>query len=300
MRYREIQCKTALNRVQGMPFKWSLNPYRGCVHACHYCYARATHSFYDLNADEDFETQIFVKKNVADALRRDLRSSWTGEQVALGTATDAYQPAEGRYRLTRSLLEVLLERHVPVGLVTKSPLVIRDADLLSALARVAQVRVWFTITTVDMRLWRKLEPGTANPFNRLRALRILREADVPAGVLMAPVLPCLTDSTSSIEAVAAHARAHGAAFFGATALRLMPLVKEHYLGFLEREFPHLVPRYLSAYTHTNAPRHYTEPLEARIDAVRERFGFGENSMRTRTLVPPAAPPFRLGQLALPL
>src|SRR5947209_7797708 len=134
--YLEISCKSALNRVQGMPFAWSLNPYRGCTHACHYCYARASHTYFDLNADEDFETRIFVKVNVADVLRRELaRPSWRGEPIALGTATDCYQPAEGRFRLTRQVLEVCLDYSQPVSIVTKSTLIRRDQELLAALAR---------------------------------------------------------------------------------------------------------------------------------------------------------------------
>jgi DNA repair photolyase len=197
--YSEVICKTALNRVQGMPFNWSLNPYRGCVHACHYCYARASHSYYGLNGDEDFETRILVKINFPEVLRQELRRpSWTGEQVALGTITDCYQPAEGRFRLTRRVIEALLERHNPMGMVTKSPMILRDIHLLAKLAQVAKVRISFTITTVDLDLWRTLEPGTASPLKRLYAIRQLNDAGVPAGILLAPVLPGITDSVESI------------------------------------------------------------------------------------------------------
>src|SRR3712207_1856783 len=188
--YLEVRCKTALNRVRGMPFKWSLNPYRGCAHRCHYCYARASHTFLEMDADEDFETKILVKVNFAEVLERELaRPSWRGEQVALGTATDAYQPAEGRFRITRRVIEALLKRRNPMSLVTKSPLVLRDRDLLADLAAVAKVRVFFTITTMDRALWRRIEPGTAPPLKRLHVLRLLNEAGVPAGVLLAPILP---------------------------------------------------------------------------------------------------------------
>ena len=157
--YIEIQCKTALNRVRGMPFNWSLNPYRGCVHRCHYCYARASHTYYGMDADGDFDTKILVKVNFAEVLQRELsRPSWRCEQVALGTVTDAYQPAEGRFRLTRRVLEALRQRGNPMSLVTKSPMVLRDRDLLAELAQVAKVRLFFTITTLDRTLWRLLEP----------------------------------------------------------------------------------------------------------------------------------------------
>ena len=198
VQYIEVQCKSALNRVRGMPFKWSLNTYRGCAHACHYCYARASHTYYGLNAGEDFETKIYVKVNVADVLRRELaRPSWLGEQVALGTITDCYQPAEGRFRVTRGVLEALLERRNPISMVTKSTLVLRDLDLLAELARVAHVRVYFTVTTMDPALWRVVEPGTPPPWKRLHVMRLLLQAGVPAGVLMAPILPGLTDSVAA-------------------------------------------------------------------------------------------------------
>jgi DNA repair photolyase len=308
VQYILSHCKSALNRVQGMPFKWSLNPYIGCSHGCRYCYARA----YYVRADhgspgEDFETKILVKSNFADVLRRELsRPSWRGEQVALGTATDAYQPAEGRFRLTRRVLETLRDAANPMGLVTKSPMVLRDLDVLAELARVAKVRVFFTITTVDLDLWRVLEPGTANPYKRLYVLRKLREAGVPAGVLLAPILPGITDSVESIEAVARAAAEHQAAFFGATALRLAPIVKEHYFGFVGDEFPDLLPRYQRAYGGIHAPSEYQAALQVRVDRIRARYGFDEDSMRKRKLVPDrdderSALPRRVGaQLALPL
>ena len=274
--YREIECKSALNRVRGMPFSWSLNPYRGCAHACHYCYARASHSYLGLNVDEDFESQIFVKTNFVDVLRRELaKPGWRRELVALGTATDCYQPAEGRYRLTRGVIEALLEAGTPLGMVTKSPMVLRDVDLLARLAAAVHVRVCFTITTVDLELWRRLEPGTANPFKRLAVLRQLNAAGVPTGVLLAPILPGITDTVERIEAVCAAAADYGAAFFSATALRLAPLVKDHYLGFVSAQFPALLPRYVRAYPGTYAPPDYLAKLEARVERISTRFQLGE-------------------------
>lgn len=302
MQYVPIRCKSALNRVQGMPFRWSLNPYVGCAHACRYCYARAYYALAERgDAGRDFETRILVKANFAEVLRRELaRPSWRREQVALGTATDAYQPAEGRYRLTRGVLEALRDFRTPVGLVTKSPLVLRDADVLAELARTAKARVFFTITTLDSELRRTLEPGTANPLKRLHVMRLLNEAGVPAGVLLAPILPGITDSLASIEAVAAAAAEHSAAFFGATALRLAPIVKQEYYAFVGSTFPDLLPRYQRAYAGTNAPRAYREKLDERIDRVRERYGFAEDAMRERHLVPAPTREPAIGQLALPL
>lgn len=287
-RYIEIQCKSALNRVRDMPFKWSLNPYRGCAHACHYCYARASHTYYDLNADEDFETTIFVKVNVADVLRRELaRPSWTGEPVALGTATDCYQPAEGRFRLTRGVLETLLDHETPLSIVTKSTMILRDRDLLAALARRVKVRVFFTVTTLDRALWKMIEPGTPPPLQRLRVLEELRAAGVTAGVLIAPILPGITDSAESIDAVMAAAEAHGASFCGASSLRLAPLVKEHYFGVVAERFPDLLPRYQRAYTGAYAPRAYRDRLDERIEQLRARHHFGGDVAPTSEPAPPA-------------
>src|SRR5215212_10279828 len=232
--YIETPCKTALNRVSGMPFRWSLNPYRGCVHGCRYCYARATHPYLGLNADEDFETKIVVKTNMPDLLRQELRKpSWTRERVAIGTATDAYQPCEGRYRLTRRCLEALRDAVTPVSVVTKSTLILRDLDLLAELAQGPGAIVYFTITTLEEPLWRLIEPGTPPPLKRLEVMQRLSNAGVPCGVFLAPILPGVTDSAESIDEVAAAAKAHGAASFGSAVLRLAPQVKEHYFGFIE-------------------------------------------------------------------
>ncbi len=306
VQYREILCKSALNRVQGMPFNWSLNPYRGCAHACHYCYARASHTYFDMNGDEDFETKILVKVNFAEVLQQELgRPSWKGELVALGTVTDCYQPAEGRYRITRRVLDLLREVRNPMGMVTKSPMVLRDLDILVELARLAEVRISFTITTLDTSLWRTLEPGTANPSKRLHAMRLLNEAGVRCGVLLAPILPGITDSVESIEAVAEAAAEHRAAFLGTTALRLKPVVKEHYLGFVGATFPALLPRYQQAYPGTYALREYRVKLDARVERIRAKYGFVDDYMRRR--LPPAAKPQHSpaavcsqAQLALPL
>lgn len=301
--YVEIACKSALNRVRGMPFDWSLNPYSGCSHACTYCYARAFYAKADHgDGGRDFETRIYVKTNVVPVLRRELaRPSWKGDAIAIGSSTDAYQPAEGRYRLTRGIVEALLDRGNPASLVTKSPLIVRDADLWAELSRRAKVRVCFTVTTLDHDLWRLVEPGTPPPIQRLRALRRLVDLGVPAGVLLAPILPGLTDSAASIEAVARAARDHGAAFFGATALRLAPVVKQNYLEFVDQSFPALSPRYRRAYPRTNAPEDYQAKLNERVDAIRARHGFGDGSMRQRySGFAPAGPAIPGGSRQLPL
>jgi len=279
-RYDETTCKTALNRVRGMPFAWSLNPYRGCVHSCHYCYARATHVHYGMNAGDDFSGKIVVKTNFAAVLRAELaRPAWRREPVAIGTATDAYQPCEGRYRLTRAVLAALGEFRTPASLVTKSTLVLRDADLLTELARAAGVTVYFTVTTLDPAVWRLVEPGTPPPAKRLAVMERLVAAGVPCGVFLAPILPGITDSVASIDAVAAAARDHGASSFGTSVLRLAPPVREHYLGFVTTCFPALLPRYERAYRGANIRPAYQAAMERRVVHVRARHGFAADAMR---------------------
>src|SRR5687768_6990758 len=198
-RYQEIHCRSALNRVKGMPFAWTLNPYRGCTHACHYCYARRYHTQFELGADDEFASIIFVKTNFVDVLRRELQKpSWQGEYVAVGTATDCYQPIEGHYKLTRRSLEVLCEFRNPAGVVTKGPMIVRDKDVLADLSANAGCSVYVSVPCVDEDVWRQLEPGTAHPMQRLRAVRELVDAGVRAGVLMSPIVPGISDRKSVV------------------------------------------------------------------------------------------------------
>ena len=213
VRYEEIRPSGALNRVRGMGFKWSLNPYQGCVHGCHYCFARHYNYFQNLDPGEDFSEIIFVKVNAPEILLGEIsRPSWKREEVAIGTSTDPYQPIEGKYRLTRGCLEVLCRRRNPISLVTKGTLVIRDIDLLAELSRVAGCTVCFSITTLDDTLKRRLEPGTPPPLKRLQAMERLALAGVNAGVLLAPIVPGITDSLENLTAVVRGAAEHGARF----------------------------------------------------------------------------------------
>jgi len=260
-KYIPITCKSALNHVKGMPFRWSLNPYRGCVHACHYCYARETHSYLGLNAGTDFETSIFYKENIATVLQKELRApSWPRESIAIGTATDAYQPVEGRLGITRACLEVLARERNPLSIVTKSTLIIRDLDCLQELSGHADVRVYFTITTLDEDLWRQLEPGTPPPLKRLEILSLLASAGVETGVLMAPVVPGMTDSRESIDSVAHAAASHGAKIFSAQPLRLAPLVKDHFFGFLANNQPDLLRWYDRNFRTDQAPAEFQQRI----------------------------------------
>src|SRR6266480_1148000 len=220
--------------------KWAINPYGGCVHRCTFCFAVQYRVKADQGTQQDFGTRLFIKTNLLHVLAQELRRpSLQGEHITVGTATDPYQPVEGRYKLTRGALTLLRDHRNPVSLLTKSPMIVRDVEILADLARGPGATVFFSITTVDLGLWPIVEPGTANPFHRLRAMRTLREAGVLAGVFMAPVLPGLTDSAASIEAVAAAARDHKAAHFSATPLRLAPHVKEFYMGYVGRAYPDL-------------------------------------------------------------
>lgn len=288
--YHSVECKSAINRVTGMSFNWSLNPYRGCIHACHYCYARATHSFLGLNADEDFEREIFAKVNIAEVLGRELgRPSWNRESVAIGTATDAYQPVEGHLRLTRQCLEAFIRHRSPATVVTKSKLVSRDIELWKELADVADARVYFTITTLNEEVWRVAEPGTPSPSARLTTLRTLSAAGVPTGVLMAPVLPGITDSEESIMAVAQAVAEAGALSFTALPLRLAPLVKEHYFEWVSTNYPELLRRYERSYPTRNLSKEYQGRIAAISDAARDRFGLSDRRLRgTRPSITQAA------------
>ena len=270
--YEEVQCKTALTRVQNMAFGWSLNPYRGCTHGCHYCFARSTHFYYDLNADEEFSSIIFVKVNVADVLRLELSSPrWRRERVVLGTATDPYQPIEGRYRLSRAVLEACLDFRTPLSIITKSSLVVRDTDRLAELARRLGCTVNFSLTTLDRSLWRRLEPGTAPPGQRLRAMQRLVAAGVHAGVLLAPIIPGITATKENLEAVARAAAEHDACFLSANVLNLGIGVKEHFLEYLRGEYPWLLGDYRRLYPGRYAPERYTEPIYDYVRLVQRRY-----------------------------
>ena len=271
--YEEMSCSSAINRVQGMPFRWSLNPYKGCVHGCHYCYARRCHSFMDLNAGQDFSGVVFVKTNLPAVLRRELsRPGWRREEVAVGTATDPYQPIEGRYRLTRACLQAFADHANPISLVTKGTLIVRDVDLLADLAAGPGCTVVFSLTTLDRDLWQQLEPGTPPPLQRLAAMRRLADAGVRAGVLIAPVLPGLTDERRSLEGLVHAAAEHGARFLGARILYLQPGTREHFLGFLQESYPALLAEYQRLYPGAYTPKRFQESVHSTVAALKREIG----------------------------
>src|SRR6266567_3473001 len=246
--YREEPCKVALNRVRGMPFDWSLNPYMGCVHRCTFCYVRAFEQRADRPSGSGYGSSIRVKVNVAEVLRRELaRSSWTRDPVAIGAATDPYQPAEGRYRLTRACVEALAEGSTPFSIITRGPLIVRDVDVLADAARRADVSVAVSVPTVDEDIWRRTEPGTAPPRQRLRALKTLVDAGIRASVGMAPILPGLSDRPELLEQVVREAREAGACGVWANLLNLRPGTREHFLTALAEDYPQQLPAYERLY-----------------------------------------------------
>ncbi len=246
--YREEPCKVALNRVKGMGFPWSLNPYMGCVHRCTFCYVRAFEQRADRPSDARYGTSIRVKVNIAEVLRAELaRRSWAREPIAIGAATDPYQPAEGRYRLTRACLEVLANAATPFSIITRGPLIVRDVDVLVRAAKRTNVAVMFSVPTLDQEVWRRTEPSTAPPLQRLRALSTLVEAGVRASVGMAPILPGISDRPEQLAAVVRAARAAGACGIWASPLHLKPGTREHFLECLSRDWPELLPEYETLY-----------------------------------------------------
>jgi DNA repair photolyase len=298
--YREEPCRSALNRVTGMPFGWSLNPYMGCAHRCTFCYVRGFEKRADRPFDDRYGRSIRVKTNLVEVLRRELsRRSWKGEGVVIGAATDPYQPAEGHYRLTRGSIEVLAAARNPLSIITRGPLIVRDIDVLSEASRRADVSINVSIPTLDPVIWRQTEPGTAPPRQRLRAIRQLVDAGINVGVGMAPILPGLSDRPDLLADVVRAARDAGATGIWTGLLNLRPGTREHFLENLARDWPELLPRYERLY----AGRAYlgaaeVEPVRREVAELRDRFEVGDR--RRVRLLPLAAPlPPEQLELALP-
>jgi DNA repair photolyase len=277
LEFLHVRAQRIINEVKGAPFgfRFTINPYRGCSHACTYCFARPTHTYLDLDADRDFERRIVVKLNAVSRLRSELDPRrWRGDLIAMGTNTDPYQRAEGKYRLTRGLVEVLSELANPFSILTKSTLILRDLDLLARAARRTSVRVNLSIGTLDEDVWRATEPGTPHPQRRMRAVEQLNAAGIETGVLIAPVLPGLSDSPEQLEAVTTAAVDAGAASISTVLLHLRPGVREVFLSRLGETHPHLVPDIRRRYRdRAYAPKAEQEALAAQVrDLVRARGG----------------------------
>lgn len=256
-----------------MPFEWTLNPYRGCTHGCHYCFARRYHAQFEMNSSDQFASVILVKTNVVETLIRELdRPSWGRDRVAFGTATDPYQPIEGHYKLTRRSIEALAAARTPIGLITKGPMVVRDKDVLLQLSKAAGCTVYISVPSVDEEAWRTLEPGVAHPSQRLRALRELVDAGIHAGVLMAPIVPGFTSSRRKVEETIKTIADHGARFVGCAVMRLQEGTRDHFLRFIAERFPSMLPGMTRLYTHTEAPTAYRREVQSMVRVLQERYG----------------------------
>lgn len=281
-RYQEVRCRSALNHVKGMPFTWTLNPYRGCTHGCHYCYARRYHAQFELDADDAFASVILVKTNLVEVLRRELaKPEWQREPVAFGTATDCYQPIEGHYKLTRRALQACLDFATPVSIVTKGPLVVRDIDILVRLSKVVRCAVYMSVPCVDEEVWRKLEPGTAHPLQRLRAVRLLHEAGVSTSVLMAPIVPGISSRPALLERTVAAAAAHGARTVGCAVMHLEDGARTHFLKWLAVEYPHLLDGYAELYAHRYVPTPYRDAVRRVMARLTTKHGLIVPASRQR-------------------
>jgi len=275
--YFTLPAKSLLNRCvsnRNLPFTWTINPYRGCEFACKYCYARYTHEFMEMRDGVEFEQKIYVKQHTADLVRHDLRKVKPGEPIALGTATDPYQPAERRYEVTRSILEEFAcHRGFELGIVTKSNLIVRDLDLLREVAKSNALSIHITVTTMNVDLARILEPRAPRPDLRMDAVRQLSEAGLNVGVSSSPVLPGITDSPADLEAVVAEAAAAGARHIFAGALFLKPCSAAIFLPFLEQNFPHLVENYRQRYQDRSfLPPSYGKRIAQLIARLRQKYG----------------------------
>jgi DNA repair photolyase len=293
--YRELPTRHFITRCSGerVPFEWTINPYRGCEFGCKYCFARYAHEFMELRDSLEFERKIFAKSWNPGAFRRELARIDRREAIAIGTATDPYQPAERRYGITRRILETLaLDRGRTIWLTTKGDGVARDADVLLKLAVHNQVHISLTITTVDERLARLIEPMAPRPSLRFAAVRALASAGLHVGVLASPIMPLINDSRQSLEALAAAAGEAGASTFSGSVLFLKPSSAKVFLPFLELEFPHLARRYRERFAASAFLRGaYPEMIQKRLDGIRERFG-----LERRSADPP--PDWSHGQLTL--
>jgi DNA repair photolyase len=312
LEFLHVHARSIINtlpKAGRLPFRHTINAYRGCSHACTYCFARPTHDYLGLDIGEGFEREIVVKVNAVERLRAELRPArWSGEPIAMGTNTDPYQRAEGRYRLTRGLVEVLGEAGNPFSILTKSTLVLRDLDVLAAAAARTEVSVTFSIGTLDEAVWRATEPGTPHPRQRVAALIRLRDAGIRCGVLVAPILPGLSDGAEQIdEVVAACTEAGAGTIGGGMVLYLKPGTREVFLDHLGRTHPELLERYEALYGRTRVGKDVQEEVSRRLREALARHrpqagavAVGRPRRRPPSTAPPSPPPPASEQLDLPL
>ncbi|HEX4081799.1 MAG TPA: radical SAM protein [Acidimicrobiales bacterium] len=284
MEFLHVNARSIINPVPAasrMSFRYTINPYRGCSHACNYCFARPTHDYLGLNIGEDFERRIVVKVNTVERLRAELRApKWAGEHIAMGTNTDPYQLAEGKYHLTQGVIRTLTDARNPFSILTKSTLILRDLDLLVSAARRTSVHLNFSIGTLDRDVWKLTEPGTPPPERRLTAVRRFNDAGIPCGVLVAPVLPGLSDSDEQVQAVVEACVDAGAISVAAIPLHLRPGVREHFMGWLATARPDLVPLYERRFRRGSyQPKAEQARLAALVAGVLKKKGTGTRQVR---------------------
>ncbi|MGK5632429.1 Rv2578c family radical SAM protein [Streptomyces sp. URMC 123] len=304
--FHEIRAKSIVNRVPGaarVPFAWTVNPYRGCTHACVYCFARRTHAYLDLDTGAGFDSQIVVKVNAPELLRQELAAPrWRGEHIAMGTNVDCYQRAEGRYRLMPGIIAALRDHANPFSILTKGTLILRDLDLLCEAAAVTEVGASVSVGFLDRELWRTVEPGTPSPERRLDVCRTLNDHGIGCAVLMAPVVPFLGDSPAELRATVRAIAAAGATSVTPIALHLRPGAREWFMAWLAAHHPHLVRRYEALYADgAYAPAWYQRRITEQVRRYAEEFGIGSaRSGAARRVRPPerreeaAAPEARTG------
>jgi DNA repair photolyase len=297
--YRDEPCRSALTRVRNMRFKWSLNPYMGCVHRCTFCFVRAFEKVADRPFDARYGTSIRVKTNLVEVLQRELaKRTWQREQVVVGTATDPYQPAEGHFRLTRGAIQALGDARTPIGVITRGPLIVRDVDVLGYASSRADLGVTFSIPTLDPTIWRLTEPGTAPPAKRLRAIKTLVDAGIRASVGMAPILPGLSDDPSKMADVVKAARDAGAISIWTNVLYLRPGTREHFLDNLARDWPALLPMYERLYDgRAYVTKDVLQPVQARVRELAHAFDVRDR--RANPIEPTPETEAAVEQLRLP-
>jgi DNA repair photolyase len=279
MTFFEVHARSIINRVpeaSRVPFRWTINPYRGCSHGCVYCFARNTHTYLDLDAGHDFDSKIVVKVNAPDLVRKELGArKWQGEHIAMGTNVDCYQRAEGRYQLMPGILQALLDARNPFSILTKGTMILRDLDLLVQAAEVTDVGLSVSVGCADEELWRTLEPGTPSPQRRLGVCAALTGRGLPCGVLMGPVVPFLSDSPAQLDATVRQVAESGASQVSPIVLHLRPGAREWFLAWLAEHHTSLVPRYRELYgTGAYAPKAYQRQIGEQVRSLAERYGVG--------------------------
>jgi DNA repair photolyase len=293
--FYEIHAKSIINRVPAasrMPFQYTINPYRGCSHACTYCFARKTHEYLNLDTGTDFDTKVIVKVNAPALLRRELaRPTWHGDHIAMGTNVDCYQRAEGRYRLMPGIITALRDAANPFSILTKGTLILRDLPLLEQAATVTSVSAAVSVATTELPLWRSVEPGTPRPAARLAVCRRLTDAGIDCSVLMAPILPYLSDSPEQLDTVVTACAAAGATSITPIVLHLRPGAREWFLDWLGRTHPDLVPRYRQLYAGgAYASKTYQHAVTRTVQDLAAAHGITGRGPRQPAAAPPAAPP----------